>query len=96
MDLAAGYWQIPLAPEDISKSAFILPNGKYEWLCMPFGMVGAPNTFQRLMDLVLSGLLYETCFVCLDIIIFSKMFQELLDRLRTVLQKLRESKLMLK
>ena len=49
---------------------------------MPFGLTCAPSVFQRLMDLVLSGLTYETCLVYLDdIIIFSKDFDSHIQRL---------------
>jgi len=42
---------------------------------MPFGLLCAPSVFQRLMDLVLRGLTYESCLVYLDdIIIFSQDF----------------------
>jgi len=36
---------------------------------MPFGLTCAPSLFQRLMDLVLCGLTYESCLVYLDDII---------------------------
>jgi hypothetical protein len=97
LDLASGYWQVELDDESIPKSAFVVPNGKYEFSRMPFGMVGAPSTFQRLMDSLLSGLLFEVCLVYLDdVIVFSRSFEEHLDRLRIVFRKLREANLRLK
>ncbi|XP_037774704.1 uncharacterized protein LOC119571495 [Penaeus monodon] len=37
IDLSKGYWQIPVAEEDIHKTAFVTPDGQYEFLRMPFG-----------------------------------------------------------
>ena len=35
MDLSKGYWQIPVAEEDIEKIAFVTPNGTYNFLRIP-------------------------------------------------------------
>ena len=44
IDLAKGYWQIPVRKEDIPKTAFVTPDGHYEYLKMPFGMVNSGAT----------------------------------------------------
>ena len=41
IDLTKGYWQIPVAPEDVYKTAFMTPDGQYEFTRMPFGMVNS-------------------------------------------------------
>ena len=56
MDITAAYHQIPVAKEDIPKTAFITKYGLYEFKTMPFGLKTAPQTYQRLMELALSGL----------------------------------------
>ena len=97
MDLASGYWQVEVDPSDREKTAFATFKGLFEFRVMPFGLTGAPNTFQRLMDSALSGLQFETCLVYLDdIVVFSKTFDEHIARLRQVLSRLRESGLKVK
>ena len=64
---------------------------------MPFGLCNAPATFQRLMERVLMGLQWEQCLIYLDdIIVFGKTFEETLDRLRRVLNRLKAAGLKLK
>ena len=64
LDPVKGFLQVPMSPSDIQKTAVITPFGLYEMLVMPFGVRNAGNTFQRLMDRVLSGLNFV--FVYLD------------------------------
>ena len=97
LDLASGYWQVEVTEQDKEKTAFSTPNGHFEFNVMPFGLTNAPATFQRLMECVLAGLSGEQCLVYIDdIIIFSESFQEHLNRLVRVLQRLREAGLKLK
>ena len=51
LDAKSGYWQMPLRAEDCFKTAFVTPDGQYEWMGRgtPFGLSGAPGSFQRLM-----------------------------------------------
>ena len=97
LDLHRAYWQIPMDPTDREKTAFTTQNGLYEFLHMPFGLASAPSTFQRMMEIVLSGLSFETCLCYLDdVIIFSRTFDEHCTRLQTVLLRLREHNLRMK
>ena len=64
---------------------------------MPFGLKNAPATFQRLMANVLTGLPQRVCMDYIDnILVVGQTFEEHLENLRTVLQRLREAGLKLK
>ena len=96
LDLISGYWQVEVAPQDRSKTAFCTTERLFEFTGMPFGLCNAPATFQRLMDLVLTGLHWLSCLVYLDdIVIFGKSFEEHLTNLASVLQRLRDANLKL-
>ena len=47
IDLTKGYWQIPLAPEDLHKTAFMTPDGQNKFTRMQFGMVNSGATLVR-------------------------------------------------
>lgn len=97
IDLRSGYWQIEVDERDREKTAFITPDGLYEFKVLPFGLCSAPATFQRMMDGVLSDLKWQSCLVYLDdVVIFSNTFDEHLDRLHAVLNAIRSAGLSLK
>ena len=97
LDLSAGYWQVEVDPDDRQKTAFITRRGLYEFNVMPFGLCNAPATFERLMELVLSGLHWQICLIYLDdIIIFGKTFAEMIQNLDTVLARFAQAGLKLK
>ena len=97
LDLASGYWQVGMEEEAKQKSAFVCSEGLYQFNVMPFGLVNAPATFERLMERVLSGLQWQTRLVYLDnIIIFSRGVAENLRRLEDVLKRLEAAGLKLK
>ena len=50
LDLASGYHQIAVKEQDITKTAFRMQRGQFEFLVMPFGVANAPTTFQRMMN----------------------------------------------
>lgn len=99
LDLSAGYWQVELDPESRAKTAFTSHCGLYEFMRMPFGLcnANAPATFQRLMQVVLSGLEWDCCFVYIDdILVASQSFDEHMHHLQLVFERLRQAGLRLK
>ncbi|KAI3360352.1 hypothetical protein L3Q82_014653 [Scortum barcoo] len=66
LDLASGYWQVEMDPQDREKTAFSTPLGLFEFERMPFGLFNAPATFQRLMQQCLNGQVTESLLVYLD------------------------------
>jgi hypothetical protein len=54
LDMAAGYWCVPIREKDKHKTAFTVPRGKFEFQRMPFGLRNSGSTFQRKMDNVLN------------------------------------------
>ena len=97
MDLASGYWQLKVKEEHREKTAFVTKSGLYEFVVLPFGLVGPPSTFERCMETVLRHLQWQTCLVYLDdIIVFSKNFSEHLCRLEQVCERIQQAGLKLK
>ncbi|UYV76114.1 hypothetical protein LAZ67_13002577, partial [Cordylochernes scorpioides] len=92
MDLKTGYWQVEVDERDREKTAFVTPDGLYEFMVMPFGLCNAPATFERMMDNVLMGLKWNICLCYLDdIVVYSDTFEEHLERLSKVLSCLQQA-----
>ena len=91
--LARGYWQVPLAEGAQEKTAFATPFGLFQFTVMPFGLPGAPATFQRLMDRLIHGMEDHSGSYIDDLVIYSETWEEHLQHVRAVLTRLREANL---
>ena len=97
VDMFNGYLQIKLDPKTKHKTAFTCHEGVFEFNRLPFGLSNSPHTFQLAMSEVLRGINWKSALVYMDdILIFSQTFEEHLQHLAAVFQKLREANLRLK
>jgi len=96
LDLCSGYWQVEVDEQDRPKTAFATKRGLFQFRSMPFGLVNAPATFERLMENVLHGLQWDICLVYLDdIIVMAKDFEGMIENLRQVFGRLQDAGLKL-
>lgn len=93
LDMATGFHQIPMDDDSIRFTAFVTPEGHYEYLKMPYGLANAPIVYQRIMSKTLREHLEsgKTLVYIDDVLILSDTVDEGLITLRKVLQTLTES-----
>ena len=92
IDLLKGFYQVPLSREARRVSAFVTPDGLYEYTVMPFGMRNSGSTFQRLANHLVSGFRNVKAYID-DILIHTKTWEEHIVTLRALLQKMSEANL---
>lgn len=96
LDLASGYYQVPISEQSKPLTAFVTPDGQYEFNRMPFGLANAPAIFQRMMNKVLGSARYTKATAYIDdVLIFGRSVEECLDRLADVLVLIEKANLTL-
>ncbi|MBN3289911.1 POL2 protein, partial [Polypterus senegalus] len=88
LDMTKGYWQIPLTASAKEKTAFSTPSGHWQYKVLPFGLHGAPATFQRLVDRVLTPHQSYSAAYLDDVVIYSGTWEEHLLQVAAVLRTL--------
>ena len=90
VDVVSAFHQIRMAKGEEHKTAFRTRFGSYEWLVCPFGLSGAPATFQRFINTLLRAHLDDFASAYMDdVIIYSNGSREdHFRKVRTVLRKL--------
>ncbi|WVZ52156.1 hypothetical protein U9M48_003242 [Paspalum notatum var. saurae] len=96
LDGYSGYHQIPIHPDDQSKTTFTCPYGTFAYRRMSFGLCNAPASFQRCMMAIFSDLIENIMEVFMDdFSVYGKTFDGCLENLEKVLQRCKEVDLVL-
>jgi hypothetical protein len=93
LDSNAGYNQIFMAKEDVSKTAFRCPGfvGLFEWVIMTFDLKNAGATYQRAMNLIFHDLLGVMMEVYIDdVVVKSVGFKEHMTNLKLSLERMKK------
>lgn len=92
LDLKSGYYQINVSSSSIHKTAFVTPDGHFEFKRMPFGLCNAPSVFQRLMHTVLGKLRFDKVICYMDdLLIATESVEENVRLLEEVLKVLQNN-----
>ena len=90
IDINKGYWQITISEEDIAKTAFVTPDGSYEFLKMPFGIINSAATLKRAMKKLIEDL-DSVDFYWEDILVHTRTWEEHIKALRELFARLLET-----
>ena len=94
-DAVDGFWQVPMAPGDVEKTAFTTQMGSYEWLVMPQGLQNSPSQYQRRMQRALGHLPFVRIFID-DVVVFSNTLEDHHRHVEQLLLTCREKGVFLK
>jgi hypothetical protein len=89
LDMTDGFWQIALAEDSRDYTGFVTRSKFWRWKVLPMGLKSSPSVFQRKMDCILGEIKWKFVMCYLDdLIIYSKTFEEHMDHIKQVLEKL--------
>jgi hypothetical protein len=87
LDGYSGYHQIPIHPDNQSKTTFTCPYGTFTYRRMSFGLCNSLASFQRCMMAIFSNLIEMVMAVFLDdFSVYGKTFEDCLANLDKVLK----------
>ena len=88
LDLKDGFFHVPLEPESTKFTAFVVPDGHYEFLRVPFGLCNSPAVFQRHIRAIFRHLMANGTMTSYldDIIISTESEEENVEKLQLVLE----------
>jgi hypothetical protein len=96
LDALSGFTQLTVREEDREKLAFRTHRGLFQFKQMPFGYRNGPAVFQPVMQGILALYLWIFLLVYIDdIVIFSRTFKEHLTHVNSVLEAIRDARIML-
>ncbi|GJU50356.1 reverse transcriptase domain-containing protein [Tanacetum coccineum] len=96
LDGFSGYFQIPIDPLDQEKTTFTCPYGAFAYRRIPFGLCNASGTFQRCMVAIFHDMIERTMEVFMDdFSVFDDSFSSCLSHLDKMLQRCKDTKLVL-
>nr|XP_027218239.1 uncharacterized protein LOC113810791 [Penaeus vannamei] len=90
IDLLKGYYQVPLSPKAKQITAFVTPNGLYNYCVLPFGLKNAPSSFQRLTGSIIRDLKGVRVYID-DLVVYSRNWEDHVATLRSLFERLQDA-----
>ena len=92
IDLGQAYYQVGMAQNIQEVTAFSTRQGQFCFNRLPFGLATAPATFQRMMHLLLEGIIFSGVVVYLDdILVYGEDENEHNKRLEEVFRRIQQA-----
>lgn len=88
LDLKNGFFHLPVEAKSVKYTAFIVPDGQFEFLRVPFGLCNLPSVFQRYVNAIFRDAIRDGTVLTYmdDLIVLSNNYEDGLDRLRMVFE----------